>query len=277
VAEITGIFAASHTPVMLNFPDQITAAELARVREAFAELGRRITAARPDAIVIASDDHLHNFFLNNLPAFAIGAGDRYESPIESWLKAEKRILPGHPGLGAHLIGEALEADFDPALCMELTLDHGTLTPLELSGLEPTIPVVPVLVNCTQPPLPTMRRCLQFGRFLGRAIASYQTLERVVVLGTGGLSHDVGTPRMGMVNAEFDRMFLRLLQEGDDQALVSYAQNHVHEAGNGAEEIRMWLIAHGVANRPGAAVEIIHYAALEDWYCGIGLAEWTPAL
>jgi hypothetical protein len=40
---------------------------------------------------------------------------------------------------------------------------------------------------------------------------------------------------------------------------------------------MWLIAHGVANRPGAPVEIIHYAALEDWYCGIGLAEWKPAL
>jgi aromatic ring-opening dioxygenase catalytic subunit (LigB family) len=273
VAEVSGIFAASHTPVMLNFPDLISAAELTRVREAFVDLGRRMAAARPDAVVVVSDDHLHNFFLNNLPAFAIGAGDRYDSPIESWLKADKRVLPGHPGLGAHLIGEALEADFDPALCMQLTLDHGTLTPLELSGLDPTTPVVPVLLNCTQPPLPTMRRCFQFGRFLGRAIARYPNLDRVVVLATGGLSHDVGTPRMGMVNAEFDRTFLSLLQGSDDQALIEFAQTRVHEAGNGAEEIRMWLVAHGVADGAGAGLEVIHYEPLESWYCGIGLAEW----
>lgn len=276
MAEIVGVYAASHTPVMLNFPHLIQREELARVREGFAELGRRIAAARPDAVVVVSDDHLHNFFLDNLPAFAIGASDGYPTPIETWLNAEKRILPGHPGLGAHLIGEAMEADFDPALCMQLTLDHGALTPLELAGLDGGTRVVPVLVNCTQPPLPTMRRCLQFGRFLARAIAGYRGLERVAVLATGGLSHDVGTPRMGLVNAEFDRTFMRLLHEADDQALLSYAQAHVNDAGNGAEEVRMWLVAQGVAHAWRGGLDVLYYEPLEAWYCGIGVAEWKRA-
>jgi aromatic ring-opening dioxygenase catalytic subunit (LigB family) len=276
MAEIVGVYAASHTPVMLNFPHQIAPDELARVRAGFAELGRRMAEARPQAVVVISDDHLHNFFLDNLPAFAIGAADGYRTPIEAWLKAERRILPGDPALGAHLIGEAMEAGFDPALSMELTLDHGTLTPLELAGLDRSTPVVPVLVNCTQPPLPTMARCLQFGRFIGDALRRYSGLERIAVLGTGGLSHDVGTPRMGMVNEAFDRTFLRLLHEGDDAALLAYAKAHVNDAGNGAEEIRMWLVAHGVAAADRRGLDLIYYEGLPEWYAGIGVAEWKAA-
>ena len=55
MAEITGVFAATHTPVMLNFPEAVTAGELEAVHASFKELGRRIAAARPQAIVIASD------------------------------------------------------------------------------------------------------------------------------------------------------------------------------------------------------------------------------
>ncbi len=274
MAEIVGVFAASHTPVMLNFPDQIAPEDLQDVRAAFADLGRRIAAARPDVVVVISDDHLHNFFLDNLPAFCIGAAESYETPIESWLKAEKRFLPGDPSLGAFLIGEALLAGFDPSLSMHLVLDHGTLTPLELAGTDRRLPVVPVLVNCVQPPLPTMARCLALGRFLGEALRRYDGVDRIAVLGTGGLSHDVGTPRMGMVNAAFDREFLRLLGSADDDALLAFAAAHVNDAGNGAEEIRMWLVAHGVA--AGGTPEVFYYKGLEGWYTGVGLAAWRPA-
>jgi aromatic ring-opening dioxygenase catalytic subunit (LigB family) len=276
VAEIVGVFAASHTPVMLNFPHHLREDQLARAKGAFDELGRRLAAARPDAVVVVSDDHLHNFFLDNLPAFAIGAADSYQTPIEAWLKAEKRTLPGEARLGAYLIGEAMQAGFDPALSMQLTLDHGTLTPLELAGLDRNMRVAPVLVNCTQPPLPTMRRCLDLGRFIGAALKTYAGAGRVAVLGTGGLSHDVGTPRMGLVNEGFDRRFLELLAGGDDDALVAYAEDHVNEAGNGAEEVRMWLVAHGVASAERRTLDIVYYEALPEWYCGIGVAEWRRA-
>lgn len=275
MAEIVAVHAASHTPVMLNFPELIPAQQLSATKQAFRDLGRRISASGAQCVVVVSDDHLHNFFLDNLPAFAIGAAASYGAPIESWLKAEARVLQGDPALGAHLIGEAMQADFEPALTMQLTLDHGTLTPLELAGVARSLPVVPVLINCTQPPLPTLKRCLHFGQFIGAALRSYPGLERVAVLATGGLSHDVGTPRMGMVNEEFDRGFLRHLSQPDDAALLRFTAEHLESAGNGAEEIRMWLVARGVAGA-SSALEVLYYKAMPEWYAGIGVAEWRPA-
>lgn len=271
MAKLVSIHAVSHVPSMVNFPNAITDDVRNGIYDAFKLVGSEISAARPDAIIVISDDHLHNFFLDNLPAFCIGAAERYPTPVEHWLKTEKTVLPGDARLGSHLLGEALQAGFDPAFSMELTMDHGTIVPLVLAGIAKSIPMVPLLVNCVQPPLPTMRRCLQLGRFLAAAIASYTGAARIAILATGGISHDVATPRMGMVNEEFDRAFLDILQSGDDEALVCYATEHVNEAGNGAEEIRNWLIAHGAA--AGAPVQQIYYRPVPDWFTGIGLVRW----
>jgi aromatic ring-opening dioxygenase catalytic subunit (LigB family) len=274
MASVAGVFAASHTPVMLNFADAIPAHEREAVFAAFEDLGRRIAACAPEVLVVISDDHLHNFFLDNLPAVCIGAAESYPAPVEHWLKAERRTLPGHAAFAAHLLHEALESDFDPSFSMELTLDHGILTPLELAGVARETPLVPLLINCVQPPMPSMRRCLQWGKLLYGAIASFTGAERVAVLATGGLSHDLATPRMGLLNDAFDREFVRLLGEPDDAALASYAAAHVHEAGNGAEEVRTWLVARGAAN--GAPLDVIFHRGIADWYTGICLAQWKPA-
>jgi aromatic ring-opening dioxygenase catalytic subunit (LigB family) len=271
MAELVGVFAASHTPVMVNFPEAVTDDDRTRIYDEFRLLGETLAATRPDSVIVISDDHLHNFFLDNLPAICIGAADTYASPAEHWLKTERHALRGDAPLSAHLLGEALQADFDPAFSMQLTLDHGVLTPLVLAGLSKQVRIVPILVNCVQPPLPTMRRCLQWGRFLADAIRSHTANERIAILATGGISHDVATPRMGMVNEAFDREFLRLLGSHDDERLVAYATAHVNEAGNGAEEIRNWLMAHGAAT--GAPFELQFYRPVPTWYTGIGLARW----
>lgn len=272
MAEFVGSFAASHTPVMLNFPNAVGEGVRERVYTAFKELGAAIAASRPDILVLVSDDHLHNFFLDNFPAFCIGAGNRYPAPAEHWLKAPAVELAGDAGFGAHLLGEALNADFDPSFSMHLTLDHGVLTPLMLAGLGDQLKIVPLLINCVQPPLPTMRRCLKWGRMLRAAIDSYPGDERVAVLATGGVSHDVATPRMGMVNEPFDREFLSLLERGQEEALARFATDHVNEAGNGAEEIRNWLVAHGAAGGRGFHSQF--YEAVPSWYTGIALGSWS---
>jgi aromatic ring-opening dioxygenase catalytic subunit (LigB family) len=272
MAQITGIFAASHTPVMLNFPQAIPDALRNDIFEAFGDIGRAISNARPQALVVISDDHVHNFFLNNLPSLCIGAAEKYPTPVEHWLKAEKRVLPGDAALGAYLLQHAMANDFDPSLSMELTLDHGILTPLELGGVPASIPIVPILVNCVQPPLPSMARCYAFGRWLGQALREYTGIERVCILATGGLSHDLATPRMGMLNEDFDREFLARLQAGDADGAISYARDHVHLAGNGAEEVRMWLVAMGAAGATPFVPRL--YEPVADWYTGIGLGHWA---
>lgn len=272
MAELVGVFACSHTPVMLNFPDAIPEADRTDIFKAFQELGEALRRSSPDAVIVISDDHVHNFFLDNLPAFCIGTTDSYQSPVEHWLKAEKHTLKGHRQLGAHLLHVALHEGFDPAFSMELTLDHGVLTPLVLAGIANEVSIVPLMVNCVQPPLPTMKRALQWGQLLSRAISRYPQPQRIAILATGGLSHDISTPRMGMVNDEFDRRFLGLLAQDDHEALIDYVTNHVDEAGNGAEEVRTWLVAHGAANGP---FRQIYYKPMPAWYTGIGLGQWQP--
>ncbi|WP_342130870.1 DODA-type extradiol aromatic ring-opening family dioxygenase [Hydrogenophaga sp. OTU3427] len=273
MAEIVSVHATSHTPVMINFADAVPATDREDIFAAYRTVGQEILDARPDALIVISDDHVHNFFMNNFPAFCIGAAANYPTPVEHWLKVRKQTLRGDSQLGAHLLGEALQNGFDPSFSMDLTLDHGVLTPLHLADITADVAVVPVLVNCVQPPLPPMSRALQWGRFLGQALASYEGCARVSVLATGGISHDIATPRMGLLNEDFDREFLRLLG-GDDEALVRYATDHVNEAGNGAEEIRTWLVAHGAAQSFGARFEPIYYKGVANWYTGIGLGRWV---
>ena len=272
MARIVSIHAASHTPVMLNFADAIPAGLRDEIFAGFQAMGAAIAQARPQAIVVLSDDHVHNFFLDNLPAFCIGAASAYPAPIEHWLKADKRMLTGDPALGAALLEHMMASDFDPALSMELTLDHGIVTPLDLAGVARSLPVVPVLINCVQPPLPRMGRCHAFGVALGKALRAYPQLERVSVLATGGLSHDLSTPRMGMVNEAFDTGFLRLIEQGDPAPAIQFAEQHVHEAGNGAEEVRMWLMAMGIAGSARFVSRL--YRPVPGWYTGIGIGEWV---
>jgi aromatic ring-opening dioxygenase catalytic subunit (LigB family) len=271
MAEIAGLYAVSHTPVMTNFPDAPEASVRDAIYAEFRRVGEDIAALDPDALLLISDDHLHNFFLDNLPAFCLGAADRYDSPVEGWLKVERRELRGDTELAAHLLDALLNAGFDPSFSMELTLDHGMVTPLELARVSGRYPVVPLLVNCVQPPMPSMHRCVMLGKALRRAILRYTDADRIVVLATGGLSHDVGTPRMGFVNESFDREFLRLLQVGEAESLVRFAQQNVNTAGNGAEEVRNWLVAHGIAGC--APFELYHYHPVTAWYTGIALGQW----
>lgn len=275
MAEIVSVHATSHTPVMINFPGAIPDDDRERIFAGFRQVGEEIRQARPDAVVVVSDDHVHNFFLDNLPAVCIGAAASWKSPVEHWLKIDPHELRGDVQLGGHLITSALEGGFDPAFSMELTLDHGTLAPLHLAGIAREVVVVPMLINCVQPPLPPMKRALQWGRLLGQALRNYGGCKRVSVLATGGLSHDIATPRMGLVNEAFDREFLRLLAAGDDARLLDHATHRVHEAGNGAEEVRTWLVAHGVTE--GAAFDTLYYKAVPAWYTGIGLGRWRTGV
>jgi aromatic ring-opening dioxygenase catalytic subunit (LigB family) len=272
MAELVGVFAASHTPVMLNFPHAVPDGDREAIFGAFKRLGEEIRHCEPEVVIVVSDDHLHNFFLDNFPAFCIGAAAEYPTPVEHWLNVDRQRLAGDTCFGAHLLGEALQQGFDPSFSMELTLDHGVLTPLHLAGIAQHVRVVPLLVNCVQPPLPTMRRSWQWGRLVADAVRSFSGCRRIALLATGGISHDIATPRMGFVNEAFDREFLRLLAAGDDEALLRFATDHVNEAGNGAEEMRTWLLAHGCAH--GAAFEPMYYQAVANWYTGIGLGRWT---
>jgi 2,3-dihydroxyphenylpropionate 1,2-dioxygenase len=46
----------------------------------YRSMGDELAAARPDALVIVAAEHFANFFMNNMPAFAVGMAESYGVP-----------------------------------------------------------------------------------------------------------------------------------------------------------------------------------------------------
>ena len=120
-----------------------------------------------------------------------------------------------------MLQTALDNDFDPTLSHRLTLDHGTCIPLWRVGVDPELPLVPILVNDLEAPMPSIRRCLAWGRLLRRAIESYPEPLRVAVLGTGGLSHSIGETTMGWIDETFDHACIDAFARGEERQLDAF--------------------------------------------------------
>jgi aromatic ring-opening dioxygenase catalytic subunit (LigB family) len=273
MAKLAGIFAASHGPMIAREWNSLSAPTKAAVEEGFGRVGDRLRAAQPDVLVIVSPDHWVNFFLNNFPAFCVGIGDEHDGPPEPFLRRffNHPVLAGHAGLGRHILDTALNRDFDPSVSHRLTLDHGFCLPLWRMGLDPIPPIVPIVVNEVDDPMPTMRRCLAFGSLLKVAIESYPEDLRVAILATGGLSHFIGEPGMGQIDEAFDRTCISLFEKGDPAALAATLERDVRHTGNGGHEVRNWVVAHAAAGAQG--FELIGYHPLEEIYVGCAFAEW----
>jgi aromatic ring-opening dioxygenase catalytic subunit (LigB family) len=272
MAELVGCFAASHGPLLVRDWACVPEAEKTRLTAAFRELGRRMDAARPDVLIAVSPDHWVNFHLENIPGVCIGVGDTHEGPPEPFLKAyPHREMAGHPGFAAHVVKTALASGFEPSFSYRLKLDHGFCIPLWRMELERLPRLVPMIVNSIEPPLPSLERCLAWGNFLRQAIESYPEPVRVAVLGSGGLSHSIGEATMGRIDEAFDRECIRLLSHTDEKALIRYLEDVVPKAGNGSDEVRNWLVAHGAAS--GRGFQLVDYLPVPSVYVGCGFAFW----
>lgn len=272
MAELAGVFASSHGPMIVRSWDKLAPAERQRLDTAFIELGRRITAARLDALIVISPDHWVNFFIDNLPSICVGVGERHDGPPEPWFKAfPHRSLAGHPALAEHVVRTALAHDFEPSVSYKLALDHGFCIPLWKAKVEPIPAIVPVIFNDIEPPFPSFRRCYAWGAMLAQAVKSFPGNLRVGVLGTGGLSHSIGEADMGRIDEPFDRDCIHLFEQGDPPALLDFLTRRQPGAGNGASEVRNWIAAHGAAG--GRGFDLIHYDPIPDVYVGCGFASW----
>lgn len=271
--KVVGAFATSHSPGITGWPERAAPEARAEVEGAYREVARRIETLEPDALVVVSVEHFTNFNLGNLPAFAIATGESYLGPVTEemakFVNVSQRRHPGAAGLGRHLYEFALDAEFDPSLVEGgLDFDENFSVPLKHLDPDAKYPLVPVVVNGVNPPWPTPKRCYDFGRMIRDGVAAQSQYARVVVLATGGLSHWVGLPESGQVNEEFDHDFIARLTDGDADRLTDYTREDIDAAGNGAHEIRTWLVAAGAAQ---TGFDVLAYAAVPEWLTGTAVA------
>ncbi|MCP9968211.1 hypothetical protein LUX57_26150 [Actinomadura madurae] len=239
MGEIVLAVAAAHAPGLTGWMDKADEVTQVEVTNAYRELGRRIRSAELDVLVLIANDHLANYNPDDYPDFVLGSGARHRGPAEwfkPWLNIDDYDMPGtpdlaervHAGLAGH---DGLRIEINDAL----QFDDNISVPVTMTGARDTgIPLLPVLQNCTVPPIPDERRSYAFGARLGHALrASTPEGARIGVFGTGGLSHEPGGPRYLEIDEKFDRWFLDLLAQGDHERILREATlERMEEAGAG---------------------------------------------
>jgi 2,3-dihydroxyphenylpropionate 1,2-dioxygenase len=240
----------SHAPGITARADMADPADRDAFYGAMDGLREQLEAARPDAVIILAAEHFANFFMNNMPAFAVGMGETYSGPIEDpdWLKIPKREVRGAPDLGKRLVSEMLQT-VDVAYAEEWQFDHGIIVPLHLLDPENKMTVIPANINCQGPPLTPLHRAWAFGEAIRRAADAVP--ERIALIATGGISHWPATPDSGKINEEWDRDFLDRWLANDRDRLLSYTDEETYrDAGQGGFEIRTFITAAAAARGKG---------------------------
>lgn len=180
----------SHTPIFGQVP--IAAATEREVHDALAATHDAIAAFDPELVLLFAPDHYSGFFHGLMPSFCIGLaatsiGD-YGSPAGDLAVAEDVALG--------CVRACHAAGVDVAFSRAMQVDHGFSQPLDLvcGGLA-RYPVVPVFINAAASPVAPIARSRALGAAIGRHLAADHANRRIVVMGSGGLSHDPPVPQL----------------------------------------------------------------------------------
>ena len=178
----------SHSP-LLNLPGP-SQELLDDIESAIAAAREFVTDFDPELVVTFSPDHYNGFFYNVMPPFCIGTaaegvGDygTHRGPLD---------VPAD--LATDCARAVLDSDVDVAISAAMQVDHGTVQPLQkLFGDATAKPVIPVFINSVATPLGPLSRVRALGAAVGSHLAGLG--KRVLVIGSGGLSHDPPVPTL----------------------------------------------------------------------------------
>ena len=301
---------ASHTTLMntkWNIVDHLERAH--DFKNALLKTQEMVKEADPDLVIILGSNHFRGYWLDMMPAFCISVGEVDCAGEHGTPKGEQ--LTNQP-LAIDICNSLMDSNFDMTFSTRLGVDHGISHAIQWVLGENKIPVVPIVINCFAPPLPKMERCLDFAQALKKAIAELPADMKVAVIATGGLSHQLPFPdwrkpksdnddflvdswKNGrkdwtvyekrrreiiinsppQLNEEWDRNFLSLMEQGKLNTLPSTIEDEqlTTVAGNGANEVRAWMIMAAVMDNQPA--DILCYSPMPEWLTGMAVATITP--
>lgn len=273
MARIIGGVAVSHTPT-IGFAfdhDKQLDPVWAPIFEAMEPVKQWLSEVKPDVVIITYNDHVTSFFLDHYSAFALGIGERYEAADEGGGVRDLPAINGHPELAAHIGQSLVSEEFDMSFFQDKPLDHGCFSPLSVLWEHDKgwpVSIVPLQMGILQFPLPSARRFWKLGQALRRAVESYPQDLRVVIVATGGLSHQVHGERAGFNNTPWDMQFLDLFERDPERlASLTHAELAVLGGVEGAE-VMMWLTMRGALS---AQVRKLHQAYYLPSMTGIAAA------
>ncbi|TFZ02610.1 hypothetical protein EZ313_15235 [Ramlibacter henchirensis] len=280
MARLIASVGIAHAPGVTGWIDKAPRHEQDAVLAGYAEFHRRMKELKPDVVIGVANDHLLNFPMENIPDFCVGIGDDWEGPapwFRDWLNVPDYKVSGHRALGRALVRESARAGINHAFAEQLLFDDNWSVPLKFLFPEYGVKFVPIHMNCIVPPMPAAERCLEVGRQIARIVRDFPGDERVVLMATGGLSHDPGGPDYFTVHEDFDRWFMGLMESGDlDRVRREVTFDKLLTGGDGgAAELLAWLVAMGAAAEHGQPRgENVFYVPSVPMRCGMGGSYWS---
>lgn len=265
MAKIVGGIGTSHVPTIGLAYDKKRQNDpaWAPLFENYKPVAKWLEEQKPDVLLFFYNDHANSFFFDCYPTFAVGVSPSFDMADEGAGRRPLPAIPGHPDLAIHVMESLVNDEFDMAAFQDRPLDHGCNSPLALMWPhEPGWPgaIVPIAINVLQYPLPTAARCHKLGKAVRRAIESYPDDLKVVVVGTGGLSHQIHGERTGFNNIEWDEEFLRLIVDQPETLAQMRHAEFVKLGGAESAEVIMWLAMRGALNDNIRCVHQSHYLA-----------------
>ena len=272
MANLVGGFLLPHVPAIPLGGFGADPAQTKTVYDAFDLVADKLKALQADTVIIIGDDHYESFGPHCIPSCLIVTGDIEISAHAQTLGLGADPIANNEPLAQHILQTGFGEGIDWAFAKSLGVDHSVGVPYHMSVKQhPEMRVIPVYLNDVVEPFIPSRRAYQVGQSIRRAIDSFPGDDRVVIFGTGGISHWVGAPGMGIVNEEFDRDILDKVLAGDVESIIALSDQSVLEAaGNGALEIKNWLCALGAMQ--DATAEFMAYEPIPQWVTGCGFAE-----
>lgn len=279
MAQIVFAAGAPHAPGLIGLLAAAPSEVKDVVARTYGSLAEAIAGADADVLIVFANDHLTNSRVRAYPDFLIGMAAEHRGPHEwfkPWIGCDDYTVKGAPLVAQALLDGMTRRGIRMfAESGNLKFDDNISVPVHLARLqEAGIPMVPVLQNCTVPPIPDQHRCYAVGRALGALIRDdLPAGMRVALLGSGGLSHEPGGARYYFIDEAFDRWFLDLVASGDhDRLLRELTVEKMEAAGSGGTaELLAWVVVLGaIGPRPGRS---FGYAAHKDFKCGVGAVLW----
>src|SRR4051795_3854512 len=194
------LLATSHSPLLQSADlDPAVADEL---DEAFTTARSFVKDFDPDLVVNLGPDHYNGFFYQLMPPYCIGYAP--ESIGDYGSQAGRLDVPEDIARG---LAEAVLAEgIDLAVSLDMQVDHGAVQPMEIVFGDITArPFVPIFINSVAPPFTPVQRIRLLGEAVGRYLAGLD--QKVLLISSGGLSHDPPVPRIAGATPEQRRMLM----------------------------------------------------------------------
>jgi protocatechuate 4,5-dioxygenase beta chain len=263
MARIIGGIGTSHVPTIAMAYDRKKQddPDWAPLFKGYEPVARWMAERKPDVLVFFYNDHATTFLFDHYPTFALGVSAEFPIADEGMGPRPVPPLKGHAPLARHLAEALVNDEFDISVFQGLPIDHGCHSPLTMFW--PPAPdwpgkIVPIEINVLQHPLPTPLRCYKLGQAVRRGIESWPEDLKVVVVGTGGLSHQLNGERAGFNNTEWDMRFLELI-ERDPAALTAMKHaDYIRLGGTEGAECVMWLAMRGALSARAKKVHQNYY-------------------